>query len=325
MRRAGACIALLAVWLAGCVSAPESRPQAVLEGERQLQLGVGAYQRDEYQNAAVLFSKALALHQSLDDRAGILRSRLNLAETALAVGNYPATARQLALARQMLAEEGLNAFEGRITLLEAGLALKQRRLGEAEALLETLLPPFGQEELPLGEVGEEAMGAVAARVTLAFEREGDDPARWTLRYANCLGSERAQNALRVARLWRFQAELAHREGDWAQADRLLERALATYKQGAYRSGIAATLEQWASVRMSQEAWDEAERLLVRALAVRTWILDRWGAESVLGKLKAVNEGRGDPARAEALDRWLEVLKDRNFTQWDRLRQDLLPY
>lgn len=303
---------LLTLSLGACVSPPEQRPDAVLQGQRFLELGVQAYRGDDYANAAAHFTKALAHYQGLDDRGGILRSRINLAETSLAVGNNAAAQRHLDAAAALAQAEGEDNALRRVALLRSTLALKGERYDTATALLESLLTDKD-------DIGRTAL---ANRAAVALARQDADAAGWVQRYAAAV---RGRDAALLARSLRFEAELKQRSGDFAAADALLRQALDGYKGIPNRTGTAATLEQWAALLAAQQQWTAAEDRLQRALNIRLWLLDRSATAGDLRQLAAANTAMGQQERAAALVRWADIVAGDGAVDWSALRREVIPY
>ena len=303
---------LTALLLGGCVSPPERRPDAVLQGQRFLELGVHAYRNDDYANAAAHFTKALAHYQGLDDRVGILRSRINLAETAIAIGNYDAAVRHLDVATELAQADHRTDALRRIALLRSTLALKR---GEYDAAVVALQPLMEGDDAI-------ARNALANRVSVALARHDTDVLQWVDRFARVV---RQDDVLLTAKLLRFRAELQLDAGDFAASDKLLEEALAHYKSIPNRTGIAATLEQWGELLMQQRQWDAAEDKLQRALDVRLWLLDRADSAADLRRLAAINGSAGRSEKAEALRRWADIVGGEGPVNWSALKREVLPF
>lgn len=304
-------ITLAAVLLGACVSAPEQRPAALLQGERFLEMGVQSFRADDYANAATHFTRALDHYLGLDHQPGILHSRINLAETALAVGNGAAAERHLRAARPLAGA----AEADRLQLLHSSVALWQGRPDQAVELLAPLL-----ERVPPGTGLHRS--ALANRSAAALARNDADAAAWVERYAAALHG--VEGGALVGRLHRFRAELARRSGDAAAAAAALQQALAAYKAIPDRPGTAATLEQWAVLLMDGQHWDEAEDRLQRALHIRLWLLARRDTVVGLRRLAAVSEARGQPQRAAAQRRWAEIVAGAGPVDWAALQQEVLP-
>jgi len=306
-----ALLALTAVLLSACVSAPEQRPAALLQGERFLEMGVQSFRADDYANAATHFTHALNHYLGLDHHPGILRSRINLAETALAVGNGAAAERHLRAARPLAGA----AEAARLQLLHSSVALWQDRPDTAVELLAPLL-----EGTPRADGLYRS--ALANRSAAALARHDADAAAWVERYAAALRG--VEGGALVGRLYRFRAELARRSGDGAAATAALQQALEVYKAIPDRPGTAATLEQWAALLMDGQQWDAAEDHLQRALHIRLWLLARRDTAADLRRLAAVSEARGQSQRAAAQQRWAEIVAGAGAVDWAALQREVLP-
>jgi len=301
----------LAALLAACVSPPPQRPAALVQGERYLEMGVQAFRADDYAGAAHHFTQALGHYQGLDHQEGMLHSRINLAETALAVGNTAAAERHLQAGR-MLADGEANA---RLQLLQSSAALRQ---GQHEAAVELLAP------LLEGGPRRDAIyrSALANRVDIALARGEFDTAAWVERYAAALRGDEVPAF--TARLYRFQGELARRGGDYPGAENLLQQALDIYKAIPARPGTAATLEAWGALLMEQRRWAEAEERYQRALHIRLWLLDRHGTAAGLRRLAAISEATDRPQRGAAQRRWAEIVTGAGRVDWTALQREVLP-
>ncbi len=313
-------VLVAAAWLAGCVSAPDPRPLVYREGDRLLEQGVEAFADSNYPGAAALFRKALVRFQGVDDSAGVLRARMNLAEVAMALGRLDAVRDELRAARALLERSRADTYARRLRLLEAGLATREGDRRGAEKLLAPLLPGGGGEapDVPPDRI---ALAALADRTRLAFEEDQASAEAWTTRLAHAIEKSGEAPLLR-ARLARFQAELARRQSHYGAADALLYSAHALYAAAAYRPGIAATLVEWAALAEEQGEREIARDRLKRALAIRLWILDRDGSLAVLEKLRTLNAALGADDRAQAAAQWMDRLRHRKLEQWPQLRDQI---
>lgn len=309
---------LLMTVLMGCGSAPQ-RPAAIVEGERLLALGVKAYRNDELLAAANFFTKALTHHQGLDNAEGQLRSRINLVEVSLAVGNRDAAQSHLAQA-ELLATGERAGYQPRLVLLHSSLALADGELEGARSYSEQLLPQKlgGSATSDAGEplVRE----ALINRSRVAFARDGEEPATWVGRL------EKAAHADTNALAWlaRFRAALALRNGDHASASRQMQSALDLCKSLPSRSCIAATLEEWGMQLQASGDMAGAEDRYQRALAVRLALLDRGGSSKTLRQLADICQATGRGERAATLTGWADNVATGLTIDWNRLRGDSLP-
>lgn len=314
LRRWG--VVLGAALLTACVSAPHRRPPAALvQGDRYLTQGVAAYAADDYVNAASLFNQALTYYRGLDDRRGIVESRIDLAETALAVGRYAAAEGQLQAAGVIAGEEGMAAAQQRIGLLLSSLAIRQ---GRFDAALRQLAPLLSSGDVAAGV----RRSALANRAEIALRRPGDDPAAWVGRFADAARGSGDRSLL--ALLARFRAALKVRAGDDAAAVALLRRALGIYKSIPSRAGTATALEQWGGLLAARKQWPAAEEKLQRALQVRLWLLDRAGTVADLRRLAAADDALGRAGRAAALRHWAQAVAGHGPVDWPALRQEAVP-
>lgn len=92
------CLLLYCVMLSGCGGESFTKPLEIENAERYTKEGVQAFSKAEWEKAQWLFTHALSLYEGIDDRQGVLYSRINLAEVALSVQNYSQSLHHLELA-----------------------------------------------------------------------------------------------------------------------------------------------------------------------------------------------------------------------------------
>ncbi|MCP4043631.1 MAG: tetratricopeptide repeat protein [Gammaproteobacteria bacterium] len=309
---------LVPLLLCGCAGAPpDERTKVFRVGENLLQEGVAAYRKSDYPTSISMFQKALVHYQSIDDIHGITRSRINLAEVALAMGNHDSAQQQSEDARQLVDLEGLEQYRSRLDLLRANRAIRAGDYVSARALLETLLPASGG-----GVVDNISLSALANRTRLAFDSDSGQAEQWTRRYAGELDKKKEFNPVLRARLYRFQAALARQHEEYSAAEQLYRQAHSTYQQVVYRPGIAATLEEWAELKTEQRDWGTARDLLNRALTIRIRILDRKASLEGLRRLSEINRQLGDQDRADTAGEWIRIIEKEDFEGWARLKEKI---
>lgn len=317
---------LLAALLSACASVSDRRPEVVRKSEYYLEQGVDAFANSDYVAAASFFKKALGHYRSIDDTRGILLSRINLAETAMATGNTTAVQRQLDDAEAVIERsENLSRFRPRLQLLQAQLEWRIREKRTSLALVEPLLPAFDDTDLPEERPSLLELTALTLRTDIAFsaiDTAPDEARRWLRRLDAALARNSDTTPLHDARLNRFRALLAHRSGDTATALKLLDDAMESYRVAAVRPALAATLTETARLYMSQEAWATAIERLQRALYIRVWIMDRVGSREVLLLLEAAYREQGDEVRARLSHDYALSIEDGNGN-WSGLQNDLL--
>jgi tetratricopeptide (TPR) repeat protein len=294
---------LILLLLSGCSTVSDERPEPIRKSEYYLEHGVNAFSNSDYVAATDFFSKALANYRSIDDTTGILLSRINLAETALASGNFPAALQNIEAAEMSANAEPYIAYQPRLTLLRAQTHWRAREKEKALALLERLLPSFDSEDRSQEKPTLLLLGATTLRTDIAFALDDNNKQEarlWLRRLSLMLPATSGRTAAHQARLLRFEARLAAYEHDYQHALNNFEQALQLYREGAARPAIAATLTESGKLLMTLERWKEAEEKLQRALYIRLWIMDRPGAAELLEQLQTVYRQLGDEERYQQM-------------------------
>jgi tetratricopeptide (TPR) repeat protein len=292
----GLCTLLL---LSACSGVSDTRPEPIRKSEYFLEHGVSAFENSDYVAASDFLRKALAHYRSIDDTTGALLSRINLAETALAAGNFTAAAEQVTAAESLSLLPEHQEYRPRLTLLQAQIQWRQQQRDEALQLLARLLPEFDEEQRSRGKGNLLLLGATTLRTDIAFstlDSSPDEARLWLQRLSLMLSSSEERTPLHHARLLRFEAELAYHDNATQQALQKLEEALQLYREAAARPAIAATLTESARLLMAMEQWQEAEAQLQRALYIRLWIMDRSGTSELLELLQSVYQELGEEER-----------------------------
>lgn len=296
---------LLLLLLSGCSTVSDERPEPIRKSEYYLEHGVNAFSNSDYVAATDFFSKALANYRSIDDTTGILLSYINLAETALASGNFPAALQNIEAAEKSARSEPYRAYQPRLALLRAQTHWRAREKEKSLALLERLLPSFDSEDRSREKPTLLLLGATTLRTDIAFARDDNDKQEarlWLRRLSLMLPATPGRTEAHQARLLRFEAQLAAYEHDDQNALNNFEQALQLYREGAARPAIAATLTESGKLLMKLERWEEAEEQLQRALYIRLWIMDRPGAAELLEQLQIIYHQLGDEERYQQIKR-----------------------
>lgn len=285
--------------LSACSGISDTRPELIRKSEYYLEHGVSAYENSDYVAATDFLRKALAHYRSIDNTEGILLSHINLAETALAAGNFAAAEENIDAAEKISQLSNYREFNPRLQLMRAQVYWRQHDASNALQQLASLLPPFDEEQRSEKRPDLLMLGAVTLRTDIAFSRENDAHAEaklWSHRLSLMLPQTEGNTQLHKARLLRFEAQLAYYEGDPKDALETLEEALQLYRDSAARPAIAATLTERGDMLIKLERWQEAEDELQRALYIRLWIMDRSGSQELLQKLQLVYIALGDNER-----------------------------
>lgn len=307
--------------LGGCSSVSDTRPEVVRTSERYLQQGVEAYGNSDYVSATDFFSKALAQYRSIDDLNGILYSRINLAETAMAAGSYAAVRHQLNEAERILVTLGNSEYQPRLQLLWAQSYWQEKKKEKALEAVQPLLPEFDAEQKPQQRLDALMLSAVMLRTDIAFADIGKDAEtakRWLQRLDFAFARTSDTTALHQARLRRFEAQWELHKGALEEAEESFAEALEAYREAAARPAIAATLSESAHVAMQRGQWPLAEDRLLRALFIRVWILDRIGSAATLDQLSNVYEAEGKSAAAAEAADWSRHIREGKATDWREL-------
>jgi tetratricopeptide (TPR) repeat protein len=292
---------LLLLSLGGCGTVSDQRPEPIRKSEYFLEHGVTAFSDSDYVAATDFFRKALAHYRSIDDTTGVLLSRINLAETALASGNFAAALEQIEAAERIADGEPYREYRPRLALLRAQTHWRADEGQKALALLQPLLPPFESDDRSRERPTLLQLGAVTLRTDIAFARDDDEKEearKWLRRLSLMLPATEGRTTLHHARLLRFEAELAAYAEAPQTALEKYEQALQLYREGAARPAIAATLTESGKLLMQLGRWEEAEEQLQRALYIRLWIMDRPGTAELLQRLQIVYHQLGDKERLE---------------------------
>ena len=293
--------------LTACGGNVVTKPAVLQDAESFTNGGLEAFADANWNNAQLLFTRALSLYQGIDDQQGILYSHINLAEVALSRRKYSTVERHLDVAADIAKKASLQQYQGRISLLYALNALQQKKTALAESKLQPLLPEFDGDN-PVTIPDTIQIAAIANRTKIAFvQKQGEQ--LWTLRYANALKLSAVNNPDLEARLLRFQSSLMLQQGNYEKAEAKLQQALSNYKTSLTRSGIAVTLSELGTLYMTQERWQDAFDYLNRSISVFRYLGDLERVIQITEKLAIVEEELGHLDRSHALKQWLADMKD----------------
>lgn len=271
--------------LTACGGLSVTQSSQLQDAENQINTGLQAYSEAKWNNARLLFTRALLLYQGIDDQQGVLYCHINLAEVALATGEYTAVKRQLDLAADIAKADTFQHYQKRIKLLYAQNALRQQQIAVAEIMLQPLLPAFnGVTAATAPDIIQ--LIAIVNRTKIAFLRQQKEEL-WVQRYAAALKLSAMKNPELEARLLRFQAILLQRQGDNRAAESNLLQALSEYKKNFSRAGIAATLSALGQHYMAQSLWQDSKDYLKRSIAVFRYLKNSDKANQLIEKLVKV--------------------------------------
>ena len=295
--------------LAACSGVSDNRPEPTRKSEYFLEHGVSAFKNSDFVAATDFLNKALAHYRSIDDTTGILLTHINLAETALAAGNFDAAIKNISAAEKISNTTNGRDFLQRLTLLRAQVHWRKHQADESIKLLQGILPTFDKEQRSK-KTNLLSLGATTLRTDIAFSNNDENlqEARlWLRRLSLMLPETEGHTELHKARLLRFEAQLAYHENSPQDALDKLEQALQLYREAAARPAIAATLAESGQLHMKMQHWQQAEDRFQRALYIRLWIMDRIGSAELLEQLQTVYQKLGDEERYQQIKKEVERL------------------
>lgn len=289
--------------ISGCSTISDERPGPVRKSEYYLEHGVSAFEESRFIDAADFFRKALAHYRSIDDSTGILLSRINIAETALALGNFKLANAEIRQAKKIDKAVLTREYLDRLALLQAQVHWRAGNRKESLGLLEIMLPQFDIDHKAVGKTNASTVGAVTLRTDIAMTTANSDKVTaitWLTRLSKLISNIKNEHPLHKARLLRFEAKLAQLQQNDSKALNQLKQALVLYRDAAIRPAIAATLSEQGDVYMQMGDWNAAINSFERASYIRLWIADQVGAKEVMMKLRNAYQKGGYISEAKNL-------------------------
>lgn len=278
-------IFILSLVLIACANSPDSRPEIYAKGERFLTNGVMYYQKDNFTAAEQNFNHALMLYQSADNSRGALLARINLVESLLALSNFEAAEKQLAILKHQQADEALSdQSKERIVLLEVKLLFHKQLYLEALTILTPLMLQLNSLEKNDNKRLE--LLATAARLEAFIAKETEH--QWLKQFRELMLQKKRQAKYQVI-LKRIDAIIATQNQQYSKALKLLNAALTYYKEQAMRRSIAACLEEMAEIKIKQHDTQQALEYFKRALTIRVWLNDQYNTEKVQKRIVKIRQ------------------------------------
>lgn len=262
------------ITLIACTNSPDLRPDVYINADSLLQSGINAYKEDRYPVAIQHFNRAMTFYESVDDEHGVIKARLNLANTALAYSDFKAAKTQIENLKQQSTKGLLAAsLTQRLIFLQTKFYFAQQDYANALDTIKPLLeqPPFSLKLL-----------ATMARLEALNSRATET--LWLNKFQQALAKLELKNIKQQMVLNRILAHYAVKEEDYNQAEILLNTALNYYKKQASRRAIADCLEQLAEIAQLKNNLSKAREQWNKALKIRLWLKDEYKAEYIRKQL-----------------------------------------
>lgn len=308
---------LLLLALTACVSGPgQPLTESQSHAEKLLTTGVDAYNRQNYESAYKHFDQALYEYRLLDDPTGIISSSINIARTHHATGQQRIAKTWIDKARQLneaYRPESHLTLSQHIDLLDARVDVATEANDAAKTILRKIIDNKNTDKAI-------ALSAVQLRTRIAFS-ENIERDRWLKRYRETISNSGDTFPVHQARLARFSAQL---ETDTRKQNQLYATALNKYRRLSNKSGIAATLTEWAQRDSSNRQTALAEDKWLRALLIRLAQHDASDSQAILKNLQALYQ-QTHSSKADRARYWYDKLDDADFNLWRSVMQDFDRY
>lgn len=279
---------------------------------RLLDQGVYHYNNNNYPKAIHEFEKALLQYRSIDNQPGIANSCLNLAKTYMAINNNLTATEYLSKANSVIEQAQLTQLNEHLHLLNSSLAIKNKLYEQA------------LQELNLVLTSKNTIIKLAAlknRTAIAFIKNDSDKQQWLKKYKTLQNSHPENTSSHLARILRFEAELA---GDESEKSKLLTQSLSISQNLASRTAIAATLTQWTNIDIENKRYQQAEDKALRALFIRHQLGDVKNSIFILKQLQTTYIASGNEKEA-LTNSWIEKLSNSELSDWGKLFSDFETY
>lgn len=281
-------VAVALVLLLGCSTQTAPAPYAITNANQLQERGVTLYERGEYSDAMMYFSRAASEYQSLNQQKKLLVAQQNMAEAAFLVAQYEFSEHAAAVALKLATEQGDSASKVRASLTLARVYIAQQKYLQAQKEISIIQAALVDERNRMRKAPrdwsalERSALLTLAQFTLLTEPQNT---QW-LEQAN-QPSLFADNPLYHARYLR----LIYAQKQHVNA---LEQALSIYTSQGFRPGIATCLEAFAAHYSTLEQKEDALNTYRRALYVRLALNDAHHTHFNLMALSALYEEMEQP-------------------------------
>lgn len=266
----------LACILTACVSSPvDDKPKPVADADFFMHKGVETYHQGSYRQSIAWFERALLLHESLDQRDGIAKSHLNLAELNMIVNQDKQAFDHLKLAQNVILTDSLSHLKPHLHLLASSYELRQHQYQDALGLINTYMTT--------SEASADVQTAfIANRVKVALALEPQSAPYWIEQYESKLSQNDIGDSGNF-RLQRFKLQANLTKPSAEQYESILNY----YRGQASKVNIAETLVEWANHLHSIGQIPEAKERLARAAKIRLLMGDKIGSETLIKRIESL--------------------------------------
>ena len=269
--------------LSACTSTPDLRPPVVIQSENIMQQGIKSFQLDHYLQAINSFNKALVLYQSIDEQNGILLTRINLIESALAISRFDLAEQNFALIGNT--ERLKPALSNKIIFLKAHNFFLQAQYHTA---LQTLTPLLAELPETYKKPDSRQINLLLTKTKFAIFAHSTDADKWFKQLDAVMAETSTINLKQKALFKRLSAHIAQQRNNTEQAITLMQQAIDLYKSEPNRRAIATCLQEIAQFYYTSQNIIAANDSLNRALLIRKWLKDTYKTAILVQQIRLLN-------------------------------------
>lgn len=238
---------MLAGLISACAQAPEDNEGNYwhIIAEQHMHNGTQYYQRQQFHQAVYQFISALKTYQRFNAVEGELNSRINLAKTSIALHQLDLAQQHINEAQRIITAHELADKTVYLDIMRSSLSIQQGELGQAAQLLEkyatnTSLPQDVRTALLVNKIrlalltGDKVSSLLQQLEQVATSQPKYEP-----------------------RLWRFRAQQAHAQQQFASSDEYYVKALHRYREQTDSMGVLMLLREWGANLLQRGEWQAA--------------------------------------------------------------------
>lgn len=238
---------LLISLLMACASAPEDNEDKYwhIIAQQHMHNGSQYNQRQQFNQAVIQFVSALNTYRRFNDVEGELNSRINLAKVSISLHKLVLAKQHIGEAQILIDNHGMNDKTVYLDIMRSSLSIKQGDLEKASELLETYTT---NKSLP-----QDVQSALLVnKIRLTLLKRGE-----VLPLLQQLEKIAKNHPKYESRLWRFRAQYAHSQQQFANSDKYYIQALSHYRANANSMGVMMLLGEWGANLLERGEWQAA--------------------------------------------------------------------